>query len=762
LKQSKKLDTKLLNNMSEKELQPISEDDREKVTLPIKGMHCAACVSRVEGALQKSDGVISASVNFATERASVQFDSNSTSKEALKEAIRSSGYDVAESSSDSDEDHHDHMSHGEDTAVLSQKLIISAILTSGIFFLMYSSMFNISLGLSHEVTVMIQLALATPIQFWAGYSFYTGAWHAARNKTTDMFTLIALGTSAAYFFSIYVILTGGIEVHFHTSAAIIVLILLGNLLEARAKGQASAAIKRLLGLQAKTAHVLRNGKDLDLPIEEVIVGDLIWVRPGEKAPVDGLVTEGSSHVDESMISGEAIPVAKELGDEIIGASINGTGSFQMEATRVGDETVLAQIVQLVEEAQSNKPPIAKLADKIASYFVPAVILVALTTAVVWILLGETSLGLMSAIAVLIVACPCALGLATPVSILVGTGKGAELGIFVRNGLSLETARNLSTVVMDKTGTITEGKPQVTDIIVLDRFSEDEILTIAASAEIRSEHPLGQAIVQEARTRSLTFSDVGGFFSQPGFGIGAKIDRDGDSELVLIGNQEWMKEQSINIDTGAGKIDPPTGQGKTPVYVSLGNSLVGIIFVADKPKSSSKPAIRSLKNLGLSIIMLTGDREKTARAIAQEVGIEKIIPEVLPSEKAAEIRKLQAQGENVAMIGDGINDAPALSQANLGIAIGTGTDVAIESSDITLMSGDLRGVSSAIALSKATMRNVRQNLFWAFIYNIILIPIAAVGILSPIFAGAAMAISSVSVVTNALRLKRFKAPHISGK
>lgn len=748
--------------MSEKELQPISEDDREKVTLPIKGMHCAACVSRVEGALQKSDGVISASVNFATERASVQFDSNSTSKEALKEAIRSSGYDVAESSSDSDEDHHDHMSHGEDTAVLSQKLIISAILTSGIFFLMYSSMFNISLGLSHEVTVMIQLALATPIQFWAGYSFYTGAWHAARNKTTDMFTLIALGTSAAYFFSIYVILTGGIEVHFHTSAAIIVLILLGNLLEARAKGQASAAIKRLLGLQAKTAHVLRNGKDLDLPIEEVIVGDLIWVRPGEKAPVDGLVTEGSSHVDESMISGEAIPVAKELGDEIIGASINGTGSFQMEATRVGDETVLAQIVQLVEEAQSNKPPIAKLADKIASYFVPAVILVALTTAVVWILLGETSLGLMSAIAVLIVACPCALGLATPVSILVGTGKGAELGIFVRNGLSLETARNLSTVVMDKTGTITEGKPQVTDIIVLDRFSEDEILTIAASAEIRSEHPLGQAIVQEARTRSLTFSDVGGFFSQPGFGIGAKIDRDGDSELVLIGNQEWMKEQSINIDTGAGKIDPPTGQGKTPVYVSLGNSLVGIIFVADKPKSSSKPAIRSLKNLGLSIIMLTGDREKTARAIAQEVGIEKIIPEVLPSEKAAEIRKLQAQGENVAMIGDGINDAPALSQANLGIAIGTGTDVAIESSDITLMSGDLRGVSSAIALSKATMRNVRQNLFWAFIYNIILIPIAAVGILSPIFAGAAMAISSVSVVTNALRLKRFKAPHISGK
>ncbi|MBI1730249.1 copper-translocating P-type ATPase [Candidatus Acetothermia bacterium] len=730
--------------------------ESERVTLPIEGMHCASCVARVEKALNTTAGVHKASVNFATESASVQYDPSQASRERLVQAVKDAGYNVPEQKQihGSHEHQHDHMHHDEKEVILKRRLIGAAGLTAGIFFLMYSSLLGLSLGISMSASLILQALLATPVQFWAGWPFYKNAWAAAKNKTTDMFTLIAIGTSVAYLFSLYTLLSGRSEVYFDTSSAIITLILLGRLLEARAKGRASSAIKRLLGLQAKTARLIRNGLEVEIPIEEVHAGDVLWVKPGEKIPVDGVVVEGHSSIDESMISGESIPVEKHEGAEVIGASINQTGSFKMKATRVGEESTLAQIIHMVEEAQANKPPIAKLVDLIASYFVPAVIGVALITGIVWAILGLPLNGLLSAVAVLIVACPCALGLATPVSILVGTGKGAEQGIFIRRGEALEIARKLNTIVLDKTGTITRGEPQVTDIIRLNGMDEAKLLALAASAERGSEHPLAEAIVHEASKRGLKLSDPKQFSAQPGRGISALISENGQPHQLILGNEKLMLEKKIELQEALSHINRLSDDGKTPMLIAVDGKLAGIIAVADQPKESSHQAIQALQKMNFDVIMLTGDHERTANAIAKQVGVKHVLAGVLPGQKASEVSKLQAAGKIVAMVGDGINDAPALSQADVGIAIGTGTDVAIEAADITLMSGDLRGVVTAIALSRATIRNVKQNLFWAFIYNLVLIPVAALGLLNPIIAAAAMGLSSVSVITNALRLKRF--------
>jgi Cu+-exporting ATPase len=731
--------------------------ESERVTLPIEGMHCASCVARVEKALSKTPGVQNASVNFATESASVQYDPSQASRENLVQAVKEAGYNVPEQKQihDAHGHQHDHMHHDENEVILKRRLIAAAGLTAGIFFLMYSSLLGLSLGISMSASLILQALLATPVQFWAGWPFYKNAWAAAKNKTTDMFTLIAIGTSVAYLFSLYTLLSGRSEVYFDTSSAIITLILLGRVLEARAKGRASSAIKRLLGLQAKTARVIRNGTEFEIPIEDVRAGDTVWVKPGEKIPVDGIVIDGHSSVDESMISGESIPVEKHEGVEVIGASINQTGSFKLKATRVGEESTLAQIIRMVEEAQANKPPIAKLVDMIASYFVPTVIGVALITGIVWAILGLPLNGLLSAVAVLIVACPCALGLATPVSILVGTGKGAEQGIFIRRGEALEIARKLNTIVLDKTGTITCGEPQVTDIIRLNGMNENNLLMLAASAERGSEHPLAEAIVHEASKRGLKLSDPKQFSAQPGRGISAMISENGQSHQLVLGNEELMTEKNISLNEAVSHINRLSDDGKTPMLIAVDGKLAGIIAVADQPKDSSRAAISALQKIGFDVIMLTGDHPRTAKAIAKQVGIQHVLAGVLPGQKASEIAKLQAAGKIVAMVGDGINDAPALSQADVGIAIGTGTDVAIEAADVILMSGDLRGVVTAIALSRATIRNVKQNLFWAFIYNAILIPVAAFGLLGPIISAAAMGLSSVSVITNALRLKRFR-------
>lgn len=584
-----------------------------------------------------------------------------------------------------------------------------------------------------------------------------------------MNTLIAVGTSAAYLYSVVATLfpsffdAAGMkpDVFFDTSALIIVLILFGRLLEARAKGQTSEAIKKLMGLQPKTARIIRKGKETDIPVEEVLVGDTVVVRPGEKIPVDGVVKEGKSAVDESMITGESIPVKKEPGDEVIGATINKTGSFKFQATKVGKDTALAQIIKLVQDAQGSKAPIQRLADVISSYFVPIVISFAIATFVIWFNFGpfpSLTFALLTFVAVMIIACPCALGLATPTAVMVGTGKGAENGILIKGGESLETAHKLDTIVFDKTGTLTKGEPEITDLVSINAHSEEEILKHAASAEKVSEHPLGDAIIKSAIERKIELRDPKDFKAIEGHGIEARVD----SRNVLLGNIKLMKDRGIDIKELEKKAEEFASDGKTPIYVSLDGKSAGLIAVADPLKESSVEALEKLKKLGLEIVMLTGDNRKTAEAIARKAGIERVLPEVLPEDKVHEIKKLQSEGRRVAMVGDGINDAPALAQADVGIAIGSGTDVAMEASDITLIKGDLRGVASAIELSKRTIRVIKQNLFWAFFYNIAGIPVAAgvlypfFGILlNPIFASAAMAFSSVSVVSNSLRLRRVK-------
>ena len=750
----------------------------EKVVLPIQGMTCASCVNKVEKTLRHLKGVVRVNVNLATERASIEYLPGITSIEHFKTAIQDAGYQVLETGvGDSvlrEEDivEKERLVREAEVSTSKWKFVIGAILLGPILLLMYGAgLLEKWMGLSKEVNFFIQFLLATPVQFWAGRQFYVGFWKAAKNKTSDMNTLIAVGTSAAYLFSLLVtffphwIMVKGLmlDVYFDTSAAIIVLILLGRYLEAKAKGKTSEAIKKLIGLQPRTARVIRNGKEIDLRVSEMVPGDLVIVRPGEKIPVDGMVKEGYSSVDESMVTGESLPVEKRAGDTVIGGTINKTGTFKFEATRVGKDTVLAQIVRLVQEAQGSKPPIARMVDVIASYFVPIVISIAVITFIIWLLFGPHpafTYAFLNFIAVLIIACPCALGLATPTSIMVGTGKGAENGILIRGAEALETAHQLDTIVLDKTGTLTKGEPSVTDLIASEGFTKQEILRLAASAEKGSEHPLGEAIVKKAREEPLPLLDLKDFQAIPGCGIEALVD----SRKVLLGNLRLMGERGVVLNGWLEKAEGLSAEGKTPMFLAVDRRVAGIIGVADTLKEHSKEAVEALHRMGLKTVMLTGDNERTAKAIAGQIGIDRVLAGVLPEKKAEEIKRLQSGGEKVGMVGDGINDAPALAQADVGIAIGTGTDVAVESSDITLVGGDLRGVATAIALSRATIRNIKQNLFWAFAYNTLLIPVAAgilfpfFGILlHPIFAAGAMAFSSVTVVSNALRLRRFKPP-----
>ena len=742
----------------------------EKILLPIRGMSCAACVGKVERALRFTKGVTQASVNFATERASVEYLPGEVTLGDLTRVVQDAGYEVLEVKEE-DIVEKERLAREADLSRLKWKFILGLALLAPILLLMWGASFLEKAGLSREINFFLQFLLATPVQFWVGRQFYAGFWKATKNKTSDMNTLIAVGTSAAYIYSLIVtfvphlIMVKGwmLDVYFDTSAAIIVLILLGRFLEARAKGRTSEAIKKLIGLQPKTARVIRDGHEVDVPLKEVVPGDIVVVRPGEKIPADGRVREGHSSVDESMVTGESLPVEKRAGDKVIGATINKTGSFQFEATRVGKDTVLAQIIRLVQEAQGSKPPIARMADVIASYFVPVVILIAMVTFLIWFFWGPSpslTYAFLNFVAVLIIACPCSLGLATPTSIMVGTGKGAENGILIRGAEALETAHQLNTIVLDKTGTLTKGKPSVTDIIEFGRSGKKEILMMAASAERGSEHPLGEAIVQKAKEEGLTLHDARDFQAIAGQGIEATID----SKRILFGNRKLMEERNVNLHGMAEKAEQLSYEGKTPMYLAIDGETAGMIAVADTLKEDSRKAVEAFHRMGLEVVMLTGDNRRTAEAIAKQAGIDRVVSEVLPEMKAEEVKRLQSEGKKVGMVGDGINDAPALAQADVGIAIGTGTDVAMESSDITLIGGDLKGIVTAIALSKATIRNIKQNLFWAFAYNTILIPVAAgilfpfFGILlNPIFAAGAMAFSSVTVVSNALRLRRFKPP-----
>ena len=814
-----------------------------RIDLPVSGMTCAACAHHIERALSETPGVRSAQVNFATSRATVEYLPTAASLRSLVSAVKLAGYaaptaqieflvettalpsapvrlqekqflgvsgvigaslnpatmeltvEYLRGITDAQSVKRDieglgyrlHPSALSETVPdgaeaadeseyrdLRRRLWVAAVLSIPV----------VVIAMTHIAFTganWIQLMLTTPIVFYSGWQFYSRAWSAFRHRNADMNTLIAIGTGAAYLYSVAATVWPGLfsrgdnhavmpgmtdvpPVYFEAAAVIIALILLGRLLESRATGRTSQAIRRLIGLQPKTARVLRSGHEVDVPIEEVISGDIIIVRPGERIAVDGIVVEGASAVDESMLTGESLPVAKGSGDEVIGATINKTGSFRFRATRVGRDTVLQHIVKMVQDAQGSKAPIARLADRISGIFTPVVICIAIATFVVWFVAapaGERfTMALVNFVSVLIIACPCALGLATPTAILVGTGKGAENGVLIKGGESLEIAHKLQIIVLDKTGTITTGEPVVTDLVAADGLAEAELLRLSATAERGSEHPLGEAIVRAAEQRRIQYGDAATFTALSGHGVEANVD----GRAVLVGNQKLLRDRGVELDGWDKRVEELAGEGKTPMLIALDRRVAGLIAVADQIKPGARESIDALKRMGIEVVMMTGDNKRTAEAVAHQVGITRVLAEVLPEAKVAEIKRLQLENRVVGMVGDGINDAPALAQADVGIAIGTGTDVAIEASDITLIRGDLRGVVTAIALSRVTIRTIRQNLFWAFIYNAMGIPIAAgllyplTGwLLSPIIASAAMSMSSVSVVTNSLRLRRFKAP-----
>jgi P-type Cu+ transporter len=753
-----------------------STDVRE-TTLGVAGMTCASCVGRVERALEKVPGVLEARVNLANERATIRYLAGEVEPRELEKAIGGAGYLLVREEESCAED-----AREREYKQLGADFFLAAALTVPIL----AGSLPMLVGLEPPIPIVWLnlglLVLATPLQFWAGRRFYRGAWGALRHGQANMNTLVVMGTSAAYLYSAVAALAPGLfaagraEVYFDTSALIITLILLGRLLEARAKSRTNEAIKKLAGLQAKTARVVRGGEAVDVPVEDVRVGDVIVVRPGEKVPVDGLVVYGESAVDESMITGESIPVTRREGDEVIGATMNTSGSFRFEATKVGEDTALHQIMRMAEEAQGSKAPIQRLADRISAVFVPAVIGVAAATFLVWLLIGPEpalTFALLNTVAVLIIACPCAMGLATPTSIMVGTGKGAESGMLIKGGEVLEGAHRLDTVVLDKTGTLTKGQPKLTDVVAADGTPEEEFLRLVASAELGSEHPWGEALVRGSKDRGLPLAEADAFETFSGGGIRAGVE----GREVLVGNRNFLSESGVSEDSLLPQSKELAREGKTPIFVSLDGQHAGLVAIADVVRDEAREAVDLLHSLGLEVTMLTGDNRRTAEAIARKLGIDHVVAEVRPEEKAAEVKRLQAEGNKVGMVGDGINDAPALAQADVGIAIGTGTDVAMEAADLTLISGDVRGVARAIKLSKATVRNIKQNLFWAFAYNVALIPVAAgvlyplfsegsvpwvlspvlgeYGFLNPVLAAVAMALSSVTVVSNALRLRRVK-------
>jgi Cu+-exporting ATPase len=750
----------------------------QRTEFPVEGMTCASCVARVEKALASVPGVLSASVNLATQSGTVSFLPGVADMGAVRAAVERAGYAVPEVRAEEDPVARQERMQREEERSLLTRLRVGFLLGVPLFLLAQWEMFAGPGGfpLSPFASALLQLALVTPIQFYVGSRFYRGAWATAKHGTTDMNTLVALGTTVAYAYSLVATFFPGLfavpgsapHVYFDTSAAIIVLILLGRYFETRAKGKTSEAVKKLIGLQPKTARVIRDGGEVDIPLEEVMAGERVVVRPGEKVPVDGAVEEGTSSVDESMMTGEPVPKDKGQGDPVTGGTMNVNGRLVVRATHVGKDTVLARIVRMVQEAQGSKPPIGRLADVIASYFVPSVIGVALLTFAAWWTFGpqpRLTYAMLSAISVLIIACPCALGLATPTSIMVGTGKGAELGILIRSGAALETAHKVDTIILDKTGTVTRGRPELSGVRSAANGSfqgeegERDLLRLAASAETGSEHPLADAVVRGAKERGLSLESPGEFHARPGHGIRATVA----GRRIHVGSERWLEEEGIDASLLLPAAKELSESGSTVIFVAVDGKAAGVVAVADEIKDGAPEAIGVLRGMGLDVVMLTGDNPRTAKMMADRAGIARVRAEVLPDQKAEEVRRIQAEGKVVAMVGDGINDAPALAQADVGMAIGTGTDIAIESGDIVLMSGELKGVATAIALSRATLRNIRQNLFWAFAYNVVLIPVAA-GVLfphfrvmlSPILAAAAMGLSSVTVVSNALRLRRFRA------